>query len=141
MKNTSALGTVAVALCLSGCGGGGGGGGFPSNQVIQPAVSPPVVPTYTPVAGSDVFRTTEYNRMGALDAVHAADAYALGYTGAGVTIGVVDFNFDFSSAEVNFSPASVGLITCVILQIAWTDSKKEYSDQATDKVVKSTSKN
>lgn len=35
----------------------------------------------------------------------------------------------------------LALITCVILQIAWTDSKKEYSDQATDKVVKSTSKN
>lgn len=43
-----------------------------------------------------------------LDAVHAADAYALGYTGAGVTIGIVDFNFAFSSNQVNFSSASRG---------------------------------
>ena len=47
--------------------------------------------------------------MGALDAVHAADAYALGYTGAGVIIGVVDFNFEFGATdEINYHPASVG---------------------------------
>jgi hypothetical protein len=107
MNNRTTLGIVAVALVVSSCGGGGGGGGV-NNPVIQPATSTPPVPAYTPVAGSDAFRTTEYNRMGALDAVHAADAYALGYTGAGVTIGIVDFNFDFSSAEVNFHPGSVG---------------------------------
>lgn len=43
-----------------------------------------------------------------LDAVHAADAYALGYTGQGVTIGIVDFNFAFSSNQVNFASASRG---------------------------------
>ena len=107
MNNRTTLGTVAVALCLSGCGGGGGGG-FVSVPVIQPAATTAVATTNTPVAGSDAFRTVEYNRMGALEAVHAADAYALGYTGAGVTIGIVDFNFDFTTAEVNFHPDSVG---------------------------------
>ena len=87
------LRSAAVALCLSGCAGGGGGGGAPSAPVVQPAASMPPV-TATPVAGADTFRTTEYNRMGALDAIHAADAYALGYTGAGVTIGIIDFNFE-----------------------------------------------
>jgi hypothetical protein len=44
-----------------------------------------------------------------LDAVHAADAYALGYTGAGVIVGVVDFNFEFGATdEVSYHPASVG---------------------------------
>lgn len=46
--------------------------------------------------------------MGGLDAVHAAEAYAKGYTGAGVIIGVVDFNFDLASTEVAYNPASKG---------------------------------
>jgi hypothetical protein len=46
--------------------------------------------------------------MGGLEQIHAADAYARGYSGAGVTIGFVDFNFDFNSTEVNYSPLSVG---------------------------------
>jgi subtilisin family serine protease len=46
--------------------------------------------------------------MGALDQVNAADAYALGYTGAGVIVGVVDFNFQFGSSDVNYHPDSVG---------------------------------
>jgi hypothetical protein len=40
--------------------------------------------------------------------VHAADAYALGYTGAGVIVGIVDFNFQLGSSEVNYHPDSVG---------------------------------
>ena len=97
------LRSAAVALCLSGCAGGGGGGGAPSAPVVQPAASMPPV-TATPVA--DAFRTTEYNRMGALDAIHAADAYALGYTGAGVSIGIIDFNFELASPEVNYTADS-----------------------------------
>ena len=42
--------------------------------------------------------------MGALDQVHAADAYALGYTGAGVIVGVVDFNFQLGSTDDQLSP-------------------------------------
>uniref|UniRef100_UPI0039F0F5AD S8 family peptidase n=1 Tax=Bordetella sputigena TaxID=1416810 RepID=UPI0039F0F5AD len=36
------------------------------------------------------FRTGEYRASWALDMIHAADAYALGYTGKGVRVGVVD---------------------------------------------------
>src|SRR5882672_6704659 len=95
MKYASKFGRLAVALALTACGGGGGSGGMPP---VQP-------PTTLPTANS--FRTAEYNLMGALDAVHAADAYALGYTGLGVTIGMVDFNFSLGSSEVNYSSASV----------------------------------
>src|SRR5438067_13697575 len=105
MARRPMLRSAAVALCLSGCAGGGGGGGAPSAPVVQPAASMPPV-TATPVAGADTSRTTEYNRMGALDAIHAADAYALGYTGAGVTIGIIDFNFELASPEVNYTADS-----------------------------------
>jgi hypothetical protein len=43
-----------------------------------------------------------------LDQVRAADAYAMGYTGAGVIVGIVDFNFQLGSGEINYHPASVG---------------------------------
>ncbi|HEX3485504.1 MAG TPA: S8 family peptidase [Micropepsaceae bacterium] len=110
MSRRTRFGTVWVALWLSACAGGGGGGTPATNTVTPPATtttssSNAAVP---PVAGADAFRTTEYFRMGPLDQIRAADAYALGYTGKGVIIGIVDFNFDFTSSEVNFNPASVG---------------------------------
>ncbi len=105
MRLRSALGIAAIAVTLLGCGGGGGGG-MPQVQPPGPLPQPPP-PPQTPTANS--FRTTEYNRMGALDAVKAAEAYALGYTGAGVIIGVVDFNFELGATdEINYHPASVG---------------------------------
>ena len=61
-----------------------------------------------PVVTASAFRTAEYHRSWALEAVHAADAYALGYTGAGTIIGIVDFNFDLESDEVKFDTASKG---------------------------------
>lgn len=50
-------------------------------------------------AGADSFRTDEYKAMGenVLDLINAAGAYAQGYTGKGVTIGVTD------AGTVNFS--------------------------------------
>jgi len=99
MKIRAALGTVGLSAVLLGCGGGGGGGMQPPGPLPPP---PPPTPT------ADSFRTTEYNRIGSLDQVHAAQAYALGYTGAGVIVGVVDFNFQLGSSEINFHPDSVG---------------------------------
>ena len=101
----SAFGAVAISAVLLGCGGGGGGG-MPQVQPQGPLPPNPPPPPPGPTAAD--FRTAEYNRMGALDAVHAADAYALGYTGAGVIIGIVDFNFDLGSSEINYHPQSVG---------------------------------
>ena len=50
-------------------------------------------------AGADSFRTDEYKAMGenVLDLVNAAAAYAQGYTGKGVTVGVTD------AGTINFS--------------------------------------
>ncbi len=44
------------------------------------------------VLGADAktFRTPEYETMGALDYIHAADAYAKGYSGKGVMLGIID---------------------------------------------------
>ena len=46
-------------------------------------------------ANADSFRTEEYKNMGdnVLDLINAADAYAQGYTGKGVTVGVADIGF------------------------------------------------
>ena len=107
MKPRSKFVTIAVTLCLGACGGGGGGGA-PATNVLTPTTTPVVATPVPPVPGADAFRTTEYARMGGLDQIRAADAYALGYTGKGVTIGIIDFNFDFTSSEVNYDSASVG---------------------------------
>jgi hypothetical protein len=105
--------TLGLLGCASGGGGGTGNSSGPigssngagsSSSPMAVALAPPPPPPVT----ADTFRTAEYFRMGALDAVHAADAYALGYTAAGVTIGFVDFNFVLGSAEVNYDPASRG---------------------------------
>jgi subtilase-type serine protease len=41
---------------------------------------------------ADDYRTPEYLAGRGLDAIHAAEAYALGYSGKGVTVGVLDTN-------------------------------------------------
>ncbi len=108
MKLGTAFCGVAIALSLAACGGGGGTG-IPNSNVVTPTTTTPSTPVVPPVTGADSFRTAEYYHMGGqLDQVHAADAYALGYTGQGVKIGFVDFNFDFSYSDVAFDPASLG---------------------------------
>ena len=108
MKRLRRFGSLGAVLCLCACGGGGGGG-TPAASVITPSISNQPSNSIVPaVSGADAFRTTEYSRMGGLDQIRAADAYALGYTGRGVIIGIVDFNFDFGTGEVNFHPGSVG---------------------------------
>lgn len=101
--------TAALCAALSACAGGGASQVIQSNSgssgttVTPPSPSPP---SSTTTAAS--FRTSEYLQSWGLDAIHAAQAYALGYSGAGVKIGIVDLNFNFSSSEVQFDPASVG---------------------------------
>ena len=59
---------------------------------------------YTAFASNaDSFRTDEYYGMGVnvLDLVNAAGAYAQGYTGKGVTVGVADFVVNFAHPEFN----------------------------------------
>src|SRR5579871_6360703 len=109
LNHIKTFGTFGAALCLCACGGGGGGGAAPATTVMTPVTTTqPVNTVVPPVSGADAFRTAEYFRMGGLDQIRAADAYALGYTGKGVLIGIVDFNFDFTTGEVNFHPDSIG---------------------------------
>jgi subtilase-type serine protease len=49
-------------------------------------------PSVAPGASPDDYRTPEYLAGRGLDAVHAAEAYAAGYSGKGVTVGVLDSN-------------------------------------------------
>src|ERR1051326_1841775 len=108
LKHIKTFGTFGAALCLCACGGGGGGAA-PATTVMAPVTTTqPVNTVVPPVSGADAFRTAEYFRMGPLDQIRAADAYALGYTGKGVLIGIVDFNFDFNTGEMNFHPDSIG---------------------------------
>lgn len=71
----------ALAAALSACGGGGGGG---SNVIINPP------PTTTPTVPAPVVGTVNPVLAVAYDVTNVAAARAAGYTGAGVTIGVVD---------------------------------------------------
>lgn len=97
--------SVVALQLLSACGGGSGGGTAP----VTPTAPPPPPPAPSPAQGNaDDYRTAEYNLSWGLDAINAAEAYARGYTGEDVTIGIVDFNFDFSSSEVDYLPASKG---------------------------------
>ncbi len=53
---------------------------------------PGIFPCYAKGASPESFRTPEYLAGNGLDAIRAAEAYALGYSGKGVTIGVLDTN-------------------------------------------------
>ena len=47
------------------------------------------------------FQDAEYYRSGGLDIINAADAYAAGYTGKGVTLGICDLPTNFLNPEFN----------------------------------------
>jgi subtilisin family serine protease len=101
---------LLASLLAAGCGGGGAAVRAPVTNIQPPPPPPPpsLPPTDPgPVPGADAFRTAEYERSRVLDAINAADAYALGFTGEGVIIGFVDFNFVLNSPEVDYHPLSV----------------------------------
>ncbi|MFC4349135.1 S8 family peptidase [Kordiimonas lipolytica] len=98
------VGLIALSTTLAACGGSSSPRLVP---VIPTIVEPPEQP---PLDGNpEDFKTEEYDRSWGLEAINAASAYAKGYTGDGVTIGLVDFNFNFASNEVNFHSASRGI--------------------------------
>jgi len=69
-------GTIGLGLVGGGGSGGGSSGGssWPSNPID--------------------YQTTEYNAQYGLGNINAANAYARGYTGSGVTVSVLDSPFD-----------------------------------------------
>ncbi|MEE8370951.1 MAG: S8 family peptidase [Sphingomonadales bacterium] len=102
---------VSLALFLAGCGGSN----TPLRTPLATTQPPPPPPAATPPpppppsADADVFRTPEFNTHWGLEAIGAAEAYAAGFTGQGVVIGFMDFNFEFDSPEINYHPLSLGL--------------------------------
>lgn len=57
-------------------------------------------PLKASASGADSFKTKEYWNSTGLDFIRAADAYALGYTGAGITLGIIDTPVLFSHTEL-----------------------------------------
>jgi len=97
------------ALLVTGCGGGGGGGA-PSTGVTTP-VTPPAPPPPPPPPPS--VTSAEYTRSWGLAAIHANTAYDAGYTGAGITVAVIDTGVDQSQADLagRVSAASTDIVT------------------------------
>lgn len=100
---------MGAALCslalVAGCGGGGGGsvGSTPVPQPIptptpSPTPSPTPTPTATPTPIAS-FQTSEYNRSNGPVQHGALTAWAAGYSGSGITLGIVDTGIDTGSAE------------------------------------------
>src|SRR5688500_4293994 len=119
--------SAALVLLLCACSSGGR-----STRIVVPTLPPPVntlppAPPATPGGENPAtYRTPEYNLSWALEAIHAADAYAVGFTGNGMIVGIVDFNFEFSSAAVRYDSASRGSSpTALALYRAQTGSSPE----------------
>ncbi len=108
-------GAVAVFTLVAACGGGGGSVGStpappPSpapTPTPAPSPTPPPSPTPTPTPSSS-FITSEYNRSTGPAQHSAITPWAAGYSGTGVTIGIVDTGIDSDSPEFTgrLSPAS-----------------------------------
>ncbi|MCS3809076.1 S8 family serine peptidase [Xanthomonas sp. 4461] len=96
MKKKDVARTVlasALAVALTACGGGGGGGGIrPTTPSAPPPTSPPPPPpTSPPTPPPPVTAPTPEPAIDAhLALTNARAAQALGFTGAGYRIGVVD---------------------------------------------------
>ncbi|WP_434988956.1 S8 family serine peptidase [Xanthomonas melonis] len=86
----------ALAVALSACGGGGGGGVRPTTPTVPPPSSPPpspppTSPPPTPPTPPPVVAPTPEPAMDAhLALTNARAAQALGFSGSGYRIGVVD---------------------------------------------------
>ncbi|MEM1140315.1 MAG: S8 family serine peptidase, partial [Pseudomonadota bacterium] len=112
---------AGLSAVLAGCGGGGGGGGLvsvtpptPSNPPSFPSPSPtipsspPTVPTTPTTPGFNEF-DTNYG----LAAVNADSAYALGATGDGVRVAVIDSGIDTDHPDLDgqIATGSIDIIT------------------------------
>ncbi len=109
---------VAAMLALGACGGGGSGGPSrtPPPPPAAPAPTPPPAPTPTPAPPSTptptpppgTFNTAEYQASIGPTSMRALTAYDRGFSGQGVTIGVIDSGIDLESIEFDnrISPAS-----------------------------------
>lgn len=111
-----AAATISFTL-VAACGGSGGSVGSapapppppptPPGPTPSPTPAPTPTPTSTPTP-SATFLTSEYNRSSGPQQHGALVPWSAGYSGAGVTIGIVDTGIDTDSPEFagRISPAS-----------------------------------
>lgn len=78
-------------------------------------------------ASADSFKTNEYWNSTGLNFIHAADAYALGYTGAGITLGIID-----SSVRADH-PELAGKVIMMALPLDETTGQEYVPNWAYDK--------
>jgi hypothetical protein len=86
----------------------------PANPLPPPAPPPPTPPPPPPPPSSyPLPSSVEYQRGYNLAAIHAADAFAAGGTGAGVLVGVVDTGVQQSQDDLQgaISPLSADIVT------------------------------
>jgi len=101
--------SLAVSGVLSGCGGGGGGSQNPGNTS----------PILTQAGGQTTSNAGPFNTG---DPSNASAAHAQGITGAGVTVGVVDTDFNLSDPEL------AGRITKVVYTAPTSTSNGGFLD-------------
>ena len=68
--------------------------------VIAAAIAAGSLPVVQAQSAAD-FQDAEYYKGHGLELINAADAYAMGYTGQGVTIGICDQPINFLNPEFN----------------------------------------
>jgi subtilisin family serine protease len=97
------MGAAMMSFALvAGCGGGGGGGVAPIPPAPAPSPTPTPTPTPTPSPSptpTSAFLTAEFNRSTGPAQHGAITAWSTGYTGSGVTIGIIDSGIDTDNPE------------------------------------------
>jgi autotransporter-associated beta strand protein len=109
---------ISLAVGLSGCGGGGGNSNV-RGAATAPAPTPTPTPTPTPSPSSNV-PTPPIDAQLSLTNTYAA--HQQGYTGAGVTIGVVD------SGIMRTNPAIAGRVSQELIYVDPTQNNTKVDD-------------
>jgi len=92
---------LILIIALSSCSSGGGSGNKP---VTPTPATPPAPTTSDPTFEELVSRYEsyyEYERQWGLGLINASSAYARGFSGKGITIGITDSGLDVDHAEID----------------------------------------